>query len=89
MLARLTLTISGFVLLLASAAVAWPEDAPEAPSGAPSTDDLVAAIVFGTPEDVGRAAGWLRALSQERVEEVLMRLRRAAAIFNMTPTPPR
>lgn len=84
MLARLTLPISGFVLLLASAAVAWPEDAPEAPSGAPSTDDLVAAIVFGTPEDVGRAAGWLRALSQERVEEVLMRLRRAAQTSAVT-----
>ena len=76
-LSRLTRTLTPFVLLIASASAAWPEDSPATSPTAPTTDDLVAAIMFGTPDDVARAAGWMRALSQERVEDVLMRLRRA------------
>lgn len=83
-LSRLTLTLTSLVFLIASASAAWPEDSPATPPSAPTTDDLVAAIMFGTPEDVARAAGWMRALSQERVEDVLMRLRRATQTSAVT-----
>lgn len=69
-------TLLACVVGLAAAGGARSEDAP-APA-TPTDDDLVAAVLFGSPDDVTRAAGWLRVLPADRVRDVLLRLRRAA-----------
>lgn len=88
-MSRIRPTVLALLLCVGACPAPGRADEPDPAPAPPSVDALVDAILLGSREDVKRAAGWLRAVPSEHVEEVLVRLRRAALPGRVTSAPGR